>query len=103
MIEKRKNGIRASLNWYATDEMNYNETNRIGNDDESHHQVTKNNFHMTSNIIQPALMCTAGKDRVLTPEMSYGMENWCTGGLTRKHIKEAGHWILQEQPEEVNN
>jgi len=102
VFQKRKNGIRASLNWYATDELNYNETNSIGNDEESHQQVTKNNFRMTSNIIQPALMCTAGKDGILKPELSHRMENWCTGGLTRKHILEAGHWILQEQPEEVN-
>ena len=52
-------------------------------------------------ITQPALMVTAGKDGVLLPSMSEGMEDWIPN-LSRGHIEECGHWTQQEEPEELN-
>ncbi|KFQ48977.1 Bifunctional epoxide hydrolase 2, partial [Nestor notabilis] len=42
-------------------------------------------------ITMPALMVTAGKDVVLHPSMSKGMEEWIPQ-LHRAHIEECGHW-----------
>src|SRR6266853_6665132 len=52
-------------------------------------------------VLQPALMVTAGKDGVLTPDMADGMERWVPN-LTRGHIEQCGHWTQQEEPEKLN-
>ncbi|KAM6432758.1 bifunctional epoxide hydrolase 2 isoform 1-T1 [Rhynochetos jubatus] len=52
-------------------------------------------------IMMPALMVTAGKDVVLLPKMSRGMEEWIPQ-LHREHIEECGHWTQMERPAEVN-
>ena len=52
-------------------------------------------------ILQPALMVTAGKDGVLLPSMSEGMEEWIPN-LSRGHIEECGHWTQQEEPDKLN-
>jgi soluble epoxide hydrolase/lipid-phosphate phosphatase len=52
-------------------------------------------------ISQPSLMVTTGRDPILKPQLSIGMEQWCLG-LERAHIEQAGHWVLQEQPEKIN-
>lgn len=90
------------MNWYATARLNWEEENTAGNDSESREQVEQHGFKMQSNIIHPALMVTAGKDGVLRPELTHGMEKWCVGGFTRKHIEESMHWIQIEQADEVN-
>ncbi|KAM9382250.1 bifunctional epoxide hydrolase 2 [Phaethornis superciliosus] len=51
-------------------------------------------------ILVPALMVTAGKDPVLQPSMSKGMEEWIPQ-LRREHLEECGHWTQLERPAEV--
>ncbi|KAK0140925.1 Bifunctional epoxide hydrolase 2 [Merluccius polli] len=52
-------------------------------------------------LMMPALMLTAGKDIVLLPVLSKGMEEKIPN-LTRGHIEECGHWTQMEKPAEVN-
>jgi len=52
-------------------------------------------------VTQPALMLTADKDVVLTPELTKDMEKWVPK-LTRARVRNAGHWVQTEQPDEVN-
>ncbi|CAB1335613.1 unnamed protein product [Coregonus sp. 'balchen'] len=52
-------------------------------------------------LLMPALMVTAGKDPVLLPVFSKGMENMIPN-LTRGHIEECGHWTQMERPSELN-
>ncbi|CAL8307959.1 unnamed protein product [Merluccius merluccius] len=52
-------------------------------------------------LMMPALMLTAGKDIVLLPVLSKGMEERIPN-LTRGHIEECGHWTQMEKPAEVN-
>ncbi|NXC75041.1 HYES hydrolase, partial [Anhinga anhinga] len=52
-------------------------------------------------ITMPALMVTAGKDVVLHPSMSRGMEEWIPQ-LRRQHIEECGHWTQMERPAALN-
>ena len=49
----------------------------------------------------PALMVTAGKDPVLVPALSTGMEKHIPN-LTRGHIENCAHWTQQERPDELN-
>ncbi|XP_074438295.1 bifunctional epoxide hydrolase 2 isoform X2 [Larus michahellis] len=52
-------------------------------------------------IMVPALMVTAGKDAVLHPSMSKGMEEWIPR-LRREHLEECGHWTQMERPAALN-
>ncbi|NXO51700.1 HYES hydrolase, partial [Aramus guarauna] len=52
-------------------------------------------------ITMPALMVTAGKDAVLHPSMSRGMEQWIPQ-LRREHLEECGHWTQMERPAALN-
>ncbi|NXV53053.1 HYES hydrolase, partial [Uria aalge] len=52
-------------------------------------------------IMVPALMVTAGKDAVLHPSMSKGMEQWIPR-LRREHMEECGHWTQMERPAALN-
>uniref|UniRef100_A0A8C7CJ59 Epoxide hydrolase 2, cytoplasmic n=1 Tax=Oncorhynchus kisutch TaxID=8019 RepID=A0A8C7CJ59_ONCKI len=52
-------------------------------------------------LLMPALMVTTGKDPVLLPVFSRGMENMIPN-LTRGHIEECGHWTQMERPSELN-
>ena len=49
----------------------------------------------------PALLMLADSDKILHPELSDGMERWCSQ-LTKVTIHNAGHWALLEQPDQVN-
>ncbi|KAG6927810.1 epoxide hydrolase 2 [Chelydra serpentina] len=52
-------------------------------------------------ILVPALMVTAGKDFILHPNLSKGMEEWIPQ-LTRGHIEECGHWTQMERAAALN-
>ncbi|KAF7704534.1 bifunctional epoxide hydrolase 2 [Silurus meridionalis] len=52
-------------------------------------------------ILMPALMVTAGKDKVLLPIFSTGMEKTIPN-LSRVHIEDCGHWTQMERPAETN-
>ncbi|KAJ8333326.1 hypothetical protein SKAU_G00422220 [Synaphobranchus kaupii] len=80
-----KSGFRGPLNWYRNVERNWK--------------------WMCSRprgkIWIPALMVTAGKDSILLPKFTTGMEKMVPN-LTRGHIEECGHWTQMERPTELN-
>ncbi|XP_035487403.2 bifunctional epoxide hydrolase 2 [Scophthalmus maximus] len=79
-------GFRRPLNWYRNGEVNWK--------------------WMCSRpkgkLLMPALMVTTGKDPVLLPAFSKGMEA-LVPNLSRGHIEECGHWTQMEKPGETNN
>ncbi|XP_053316714.1 bifunctional epoxide hydrolase 2 [Spea bombifrons] len=81
----KKSGFRGPLNWYRNMDRNW----QWG--------VSAHNWK----ILVPALMVTAGKDVVLLPAMTKGMEALIPN-LTRGHIEDCGHWTQMERPAAVN-
>ncbi|XP_040204080.1 bifunctional epoxide hydrolase 2 [Rana temporaria] len=81
----KKSGFRGPLNWYRNMDRTWNWVK------------TAHDWK----ILVPALMVTAGKDFVLLPAMSTGMENRIPN-LTRGHIEECGHWTQMERPSALN-
>lgn len=80
-----KTGFRGGLNWYRNHDRNWQWAGQL----------------QQEQINQPALMVTAGKDGVLLPSMSDGMEDWIPN-LSRGHIEDCGHWTQQEEPQQLN-
>uniref|UniRef100_A0A8C9PR21 Bifunctional epoxide hydrolase 2 n=1 Tax=Spermophilus dauricus TaxID=99837 RepID=A0A8C9PR21_SPEDA len=81
----KKSGFRGPLNWYRNMERNWQWGCRGSG----------------RKILIPALMVTAEKDVVLTPQMSKNMEDWIPD-LKRGHIKDCGHWTQMEKPSEMS-
>ncbi|TMW59674.1 hypothetical protein Poli38472_004743 [Pythium oligandrum] len=79
-----KSGFQSNCNYYATRKLDF-DTER----------------GLPAKIMHPALFIAAGKDAVLKPEMARKMPQFMPN-LQMKLIKEAGHWVLWEQKEEVN-
>ncbi|NXS56036.1 HYES hydrolase, partial [Brachypteracias leptosomus] len=75
-----KSSFRGPLNWYRNMRPNW------------HWALSAKD----RKIMMPALMVTAGKDVVLHPSMSKGMEEWIPQ-LHREHIEECGHWTQMER------
>ncbi|XP_075779439.1 bifunctional epoxide hydrolase 2 isoform X1 [Pelodiscus sinensis] len=82
----KKCGFRAPLNWYRNMQANW----------------LWSLSAKDRKILVPALMVTAGKDLVLHPNMSKGMEEWIPQ-LTRAHIEECGHWTQMDRPAALNH
>ncbi|XP_071335788.1 bifunctional epoxide hydrolase 2 isoform X2 [Trachinotus anak] len=82
----KDNGFRGPLNWYRNSDVNWKWMCS----------------RPTGKLLMPALMVTAGKDPVLLPAFSKGMEDMIPN-LSRGHIEECGHWIQMERPAETNN
>ncbi|NWG46369.1 MAG: alpha/beta hydrolase [Alphaproteobacteria bacterium] len=80
----RASGFRGGLNWYR----NITRTWKLTD-------------HVRQHIPHPGLMVTAGRDVVLTPKMTEGMETYIPK-LARAHVEDSGHWTQQEAPETVN-
>ncbi|XP_029893728.1 bifunctional epoxide hydrolase 2 isoform X3 [Aquila chrysaetos chrysaetos] len=80
-----KSGFSGPLNWYRNMRPNW------------HWALSAKDRKIT----MPALMVTAGKDVVLHPSMSKGMEEWIPQ-LRREHIEECGHWTQMERPAVLN-
>ena len=80
-----RTGFRGGLNWYRNHGRNWEWSGTLSD----------------QTISQPALMVTAGRDPVLLPAMTHGMEDWIPN-LSRGHIEECGHWTQQEEPEALN-
>ncbi|NXL88563.1 HYES hydrolase, partial [Alectura lathami] len=78
----RRSGFRGPLNWYRNMRPNWRWA--LSAKDRK--------------ILMPALMVTAGKDVVLQPSMSTGMEEW----LRRGHLEACGHWTQMERPTALN-
>ncbi|XP_038575795.1 bifunctional epoxide hydrolase 2-like isoform X3 [Micropterus salmoides] len=82
----RERGFRRPLNWYRNGEANWRWMCS----------------RPTAKLLMPALMVTAGKDQVLLPAFSKGMEDLIPN-LSRGHIEECGHWTQMERPAETNS
>ncbi|NWV21955.1 HYES hydrolase, partial [Origma solitaria] len=76
----RRSGFRGPLNWYRN--MRSNWSWALSARDRK--------------VALPALMVTAGKDPVLHPNLSRGMEAWIPR-LHREHIPDCGHWTQMER------
>ena len=83
--EFQRTGFRGPFNWYRNNRTSW-----------EWGEETKG-----QTIDCPALMVTAGKDPVLTPARSEGMES-VVPNLVRGHIEECAHWTQQERPDELN-
>ncbi|XP_062825385.1 bifunctional epoxide hydrolase 2 isoform X2 [Anolis carolinensis] len=81
----RKSGLRGPINWYRNMEANWRWLGSA----------------YDRKIRVPVLMVTAGKDLVLRPEMSKGMEEKIPD-LTRGHIEDCGHFTQMERPAALN-
>ncbi|CAG00866.1 unnamed protein product, partial [Tetraodon nigroviridis] len=81
----RDQGFRRPLNWYRAMEANRKWSSSCPN----------------RKVLVPALMVTAGRDPVLLPSLSEGMENMIPN-LSRGHIEESGHWTQMDRPAETN-
>uniref|UniRef100_A0A3Q2CHD4 Epoxide hydrolase 2 n=1 Tax=Cyprinodon variegatus TaxID=28743 RepID=A0A3Q2CHD4_CYPVA len=82
----RESGFRGPLNWYRNNQANWKWMCSLG----------------CFQVLVPALMVTAGKDPVLLPALSQGMEDLIPN-LSRGHIEDCGHWTQMDKPAETNN
>uniref|UniRef100_A0A3B5LTM0 AB hydrolase-1 domain-containing protein n=1 Tax=Xiphophorus couchianus TaxID=32473 RepID=A0A3B5LTM0_9TELE len=82
----RGSGFRGPLNWYRNNQANWKWMCS----------------QPTGKVAVPALMVTAGKDPVLLPAMSDGMED-LVPNLSRGYIEDSGHWTQMDKPAETNN
>eukprot|EP01130_Rhizamoeba_saxonica_P017217 TRINITY_DN8253_c0_g1_i1.p1 TRINITY_DN8253_c0_g1~~TRINITY_DN8253_c0_g1_i1.p1 ORF type:complete len:326 (-),score=55.37 TRINITY_DN8253_c0_g1_i1:115-1068(-) len=91
----------SELNYYITQykhsgfesNLNYYRTTRINWEDEE---------NLPKTIQHPALMVTAGKDKVLPPSMTTLMKKGLVPDCEYYHIEHAAHWVQVEQPVMVN-
>ncbi|XP_063298046.1 bifunctional epoxide hydrolase 2 [Pelobates fuscus] len=81
----KKSGFRGPLNWYRNMDKNWQWS------------LTAHKWK----ILVPALMVTAGRDPVLLPIFTRGMEDLIPN-LSRENIEECGHWTQMERPAAVN-
>ncbi|XP_021247598.1 bifunctional epoxide hydrolase 2 [Numida meleagris] len=81
----QRSGFRGPLNWYRNIRPNW------------HWALSAKD----RKILMPALMVTAGKDVVLLPSLSKGMEEWIPQ-LRRGHLEACGHWTQMERPAALN-
>ncbi|NXJ09182.1 HYES hydrolase, partial [Odontophorus gujanensis] len=81
----QRSGFRGPLNWYRNIRPNW------------HWALSAKD----RKILMPALMVTAGKDVVLVPRLSKGMEEWIPQ-LRRGHLETCGHWTQMERPAALN-
>ncbi|XP_034721058.1 bifunctional epoxide hydrolase 2 [Etheostoma cragini] len=82
----KERGFRRPLNWYRNGEANWRWMCS----------------RPTGKLLMPALMVTAGKDQVLLPAFSEGMEDLIPN-LSRGHIEDCGHWTQMDRPAETNS
>jgi pimeloyl-ACP methyl ester carboxylesterase len=53
-------------------------------------------------IAAPTLVIWGEQDFALGKELTHNMEQLFTGSFELRYISESGHWVQQEQPEQVN-
>ena len=81
----RKGGVTGPINYYRNMDRNWETTEHLAE----------------SQVTMPALMIIAEDDPILIPQMTDGMERYVPN-LTKRLIKDCGHWTQMEQPDEVN-
>jgi pimeloyl-ACP methyl ester carboxylesterase len=80
-----RTGTRGSFNWYRALDLNWADARQVAD----------------PTIRVPALMITAGNDRILRPELAEPMRQWIPD-LRIANIPHCSHWTQQEKPAEVN-
>jgi microsomal epoxide hydrolase/non-specific protein-tyrosine kinase len=80
-----KGGVTGPINYYRNINHNWETTSQLAD----------------KQVMQKSLMICAENDPILIPQGADGMEKYVPN-LTKKLIKDCGHWTQQEQPEEVN-
>lgn len=80
-----KTGMRGALNWYRVHDINFEWGKAV----------------IGNRVEQPLLVVTAGRDPVMTPSLTDGMEELAPR-LTRHHIEQCSHWTQMEHPELLN-
>ncbi|PVU96015.1 hypothetical protein BB559_002527 [Furculomyces boomerangus] len=80
-------GFAGPLNQYKTHEINWDEENEAG---------------FVGKVLEiPCLMITVENDPALPAAFTKNMHKYIPN-LTKKHIMDAGHWVLSERPNEAN-
>jgi pimeloyl-ACP methyl ester carboxylesterase len=80
----RRNGFTGPLNWYRNFHQNWLDTEGVAD-----------------RVEIPALMVSAEDDFFLPPDTTSGMEH-IVPDLERRLIRDCGHWIQQEQPQQTS-
>jgi pimeloyl-ACP methyl ester carboxylesterase len=81
----QKGGITGPINYYRNIDRNWETTPQLAG----------------KQVMQKSLIIMAENDPILIPQSADGMEK-IVPNLTKKYIKNCGHWTQQEQPEQVN-
>lgn len=83
-----RTGMGPALNYYRTRELNFKE------------ELEAN---LGGKLHMPVFQLTCGRDPILKPEFTLQLERYAPGPgqVTRAHVPEANHWVLQEFPEQV--
>jgi len=81
----RKGGLSGPINYYRNLDRNWETTPHLAG----------------RQVLCPALMISAERDPILRPDTTEGMERYIPN-LTRRLVRDCGHWTQQERPEEVN-
>jgi soluble epoxide hydrolase/lipid-phosphate phosphatase len=81
-------GLHGPLNWYRTQELNFEDEKELANKMEGF------KFKI------PFLFIAGSRDTALPPSISRGMDKWFES-LVRKEV-DTNHWALWEKPAEVN-
>lgn len=87
-----RTGYFNCLHWYSTAKLNWQDETELvsAKCDLARAQSCALFLLQPQRVVRPALMVTAGKDAVLMPAMSEGMEQWVPR-LSRGHVQEASH------------
>jgi pimeloyl-ACP methyl ester carboxylesterase len=80
-----RTGFRGGINWYRNIDANSAAYPGVG----------------TQSLDLPSLMICAEWDPALPPALAAGMPNTCSD-LEMHTVAEAGHWVQQEYPEQIN-
>lgn len=80
-----ESGFRGGINWYRNIDRNHELLPAMG----------------TQKLELSCLMVTAEWDAALRPELAAAMPSLCND-LEMRQVAKAGHWIQQEQPDELN-
>jgi len=81
-----RTGFTGGLNWYRNLDRNWEKTEALA----------------TTKVEMPALFIAGAKDPVLVMAPPDAMDGWVTDLRGKVLIPDAGHWVQQERPDEVN-
>ncbi len=90
-------GFKQNVFWYATAALNFQEKDQ-------HTDLSTDNpatYPIETMIKLPAFIITSGRDPVIHPLLSQGMEKWVPT-LKRAQVDHTAHWIQMEDPKKVN-